>query len=245
VQFLVVIAGLAAIKSAFDRGDLDETARQGQRAGAAIVEGALHASDRPTVLAGIVAAQAVDGREELLPALLALAAGPDRRIAIPAARAARAIADRVQVTDDLPEDELDAWRADWVKLAIDPSRWIEVRIAGLEVAAALAPGGTLGFDLASIMTLADPALRATAVSLVPQPAPVELRAVLSTAVANDTDPRVALGAAQALCADLAHDPAGPVVTALGDAGLARIKTLVLEKQLPVAMIRDASRCLKK
>jgi hypothetical protein len=79
----LVIAGIASMKAAIDRGDLDDAARQGRLAGPAIVERAIASADRATRLAGIVAAPVVDDRAELLPALARAASGPDRRTAIP------------------------------------------------------------------------------------------------------------------------------------------------------------------
>ncbi|MCX5742853.1 MAG: hypothetical protein NT062_10190 [Proteobacteria bacterium] len=242
MQWLVVIAGLAAMKAAFDRGDLEETARQGGLAGAAVVEQALAAPDRATVLAAIVGAPEVEGRAELLPALARLALGPDRRLAIPAARAAATIAARTTVTDDRAREDLADDRATWTAIAMRADRWIEVRTSALEVAAALAEPDTTGFDLAAVLAVPDPVLRGAAVALVPQPAPASARPILAATIANDADPRVALGAAQALCADLVADPPAPILAALGEPGLARLRTLVTGAH-PSAMIRDAARCL--
>ncbi|MBA3542469.1 MAG: hypothetical protein H0T79_22835, partial [Deltaproteobacteria bacterium] len=87
MKLLALIAGLASMRAAIERGDLDEAARQGAMAGPVIVERALASRDRTTQLAGIVAATEVEDRAELLPALATLASGPDRRTAIPAGRA--------------------------------------------------------------------------------------------------------------------------------------------------------------
>ena len=72
-------AGLASMKAAMERGDIDEASRQGVLAGPAVVEAALASPDRATRLAGIAAAPAVDDRIELLDALAQVAAGPDAR----------------------------------------------------------------------------------------------------------------------------------------------------------------------
>ena len=47
--------GIAAMRAAFLRGDVDEAARKGALSGPAVVEQALRASDRPTQLAAIAA----------------------------------------------------------------------------------------------------------------------------------------------------------------------------------------------
>src|SRR5690348_14441508 len=111
---VVSAAGIGSMTAAMDRGDIDEAGRQGMLAGPVVVEKALAGPARATELAGIAAAPAVEDRAELLPALAALAAGPDRRTAIPAARAARTIA-RELAAHDLPDDlapaDLEPWRA--------------------------------------------------------------------------------------------------------------------------------------
>jgi hypothetical protein len=231
--------------AAFWRGDLDETARQGQLAGPAVVERALAARDRTTQLAGIVAAEVVDDRVELLPALARLAGGPDRRTAIPAARAARDIARELAdrwLPDDLAPDDLAGWRAVWADLAMHRDRWIELRVLALDVTAALA-APDLGFELTAALADPDPAFRDEAVALVPAPVPVAMRAALATVVADDRDPDVALAAAQVLCTDLAGDPPEPVLAALGATGLARIRTLVVLPHATRAAVAAAARCL--
>src|SRR3954471_2490664 len=98
VNLLVLAAGIASMTAALDRGDIDEAARQGALAGPAVVEKALAAKLAPGKtttaqartmrLAAIAAAPITEDAAELLPDLAELAAGPDRRTAIPAARAA-------------------------------------------------------------------------------------------------------------------------------------------------------------
>ncbi len=241
---VLLIAHLAAMRAAFERGDLDETARQGMLAGPVVVERALAAPDRITVLAGITAAPAVADRAELLGSLARLAGGPDFRIAIPAARAALAIAAHLAhapvADDDLAADDLAAWHDAWAALAARRDRWPEVRTAALEIAVDLAPADALGFDLAGALADPDPTFRATAAALVPSPVPAASRGALAEAVAHDPDARVALAAAAALCAELAFDPPAPIRAALGTDGLARIKLLVAADRTS-----PAARCLEK
>lgn len=237
-------AGLASMKAAMERGDIDEASRQGVLAGPAVVEAALASPDRATRLAGIAAAPAVDDRIELLDALAQVAAGPDARSAIPAARAARAIARgfaRTELPDDLAPADVAAWRDRWSTLALARDRWVEVRVLSVEIALALDPSG---MPFAAVLAEPDPAVRRAAVSAVPMPVPEALRPALAATVTNDADPQVALGAAQALCADLVADPAKPVLDALGSQGIARLKTLAATPGLSRAMKRDLARCLK-
>jgi hypothetical protein len=159
-----VLAAIAAMVVAFARGDLDECARQGERAGPARIERALTSHDRMTALAAISAAPAVEDRAELLPALADVAAGTDRRTAIPAALAARTIArdlGKRALPDDLADDDLAGWRDQWLALAKRNDRWIELRITALDTAAQLAHAldPATPFDASAFANDADPAMR--------------------------------------------------------------------------------------
>lgn len=246
---VVAAAGTAAMRAAFERGDLDEAARQGARAGPAVVERALGSPDRLTRLAAITAAPVVEDRAELLAALARVAGGADHRTAIPAAQAARAIARAIarrDRPDDVADGDLAAWRAAWGALALRGDRWIELRLAALDTAAALDPAGT-GVDLAAALGDPDPAFRRAAATVVPLPAPAAAYAALAGAVIHDTDAAAALGAAQSLCLSLDGGARpGPILGALGPAGLARIRALVtgaLPDAVPPPALRDAGRCL--
>ena len=46
--------GIAAMRAAFVRGDVDEAARAGALSGPAVVEQALRTGDRPTKLAAVI-----------------------------------------------------------------------------------------------------------------------------------------------------------------------------------------------
>jgi hypothetical protein len=121
-------------------------------------------------------------------------------------------------------------------------RWIELRLLALDTAAALDPAG-VGVELGAALHDPDPAFRRAAATIVPLPAPPASYAALAGAVIGDTDPEVALGAAQSLCMSV-DDVRRPVLDALGAAGLARIRALVTSERSPDATaVRDASRCL--
>jgi hypothetical protein len=252
---LVGAAGLAAMRAAIERGDIEDAARQGALAGPAVIEQALAAPDRPARLAAIAAAPSASelpaGRAELLPALARAASRPDRRTAIPAARAAREIARSLygharppgaaaDLPDDLAPDDVAVWRAAWAKLAARAELWIELRVLALDTAAALDPGG-IGVDLAPALADPDPAYRRAAIALVPTPVPPAMRGALAGAAAGDADPAAALDAAAALCADLVADPPRPILDALGPQGLARLRKLA-SGGAPAA-VRNAARCL--
>jgi len=229
LKFLGAAAGIASMTAAVERGDLDEAARQGALAGPGIVEQALRSNVRETVLAGIVAAPAVEDRAELLVALAKVAGGGDRRTAIPAVRAARTIAEQLakkDLPDDLAAGDVQAWRDAFEHLALARGRVIEVRVAALETASALGHVGdpsAIGFDLAKVMTDPDPALRVAALELIPRPTAKAMYPVIVPAL-GDSNAAVAIAAAEALCADAKDDPVA-VKSALGPTGAAQIKAL--------------------
>lgn len=243
-----------AMRAAMEKGDVDEAARQGVNGGAFVVEMALQAPDRGARLAGIAAAPDVEGRAELLDALVVVAGGADRRVAVPAARAARAIARELaerELPDDVASDDAIAWRDAWGALAMRADRWIELRVLALDTAAALdraatVLGGTptsVGVALEVALGDRDPAFRRAAVANVPAPVPAGMRGALGKALARDTDAEVALAAAHALCFDLVADAPGPILEAIDAAGMQRLKMLVDGANPRKPGIRDAKRCL--
>ena len=250
-HLILAAASIATMRAAMEKGDVDEAARQGVLAGVAVVERALAAPDRPARLAAIAAAPSVEGREDLLDALAVAAAGPDRRIAIPAARAARTIALELadhELPDDIAPDDARAWRDEWSQLAQRADRWIDLRVLALDTAAALERAATpygaaplsIGMPLETALADRDPAFRRAAIHAVPSPVPAPLRAPLAAALSKDTDPDVALAAASVLCFDVDDKPAA-ILDAIGEPGIARIKSLVDGK--PLKFGRDARRCL--
>lgn len=242
---MVLIGHLAAMRAAFERGDLDEAARQGALAGPAVVERALASADRSTALAAIAAAPLVNDADELLPALAALAAGPDRRTAIPAADSARVIAHRLAhaavADDDLAREELVAWRDAWARIARTKDRWIEVRVAAIgvevELATALAVDpwveGIAGVDPA-LLADADADVRLAALAYVPTAITGATRAAVTTLATSDAEDRVALAAGAILCgADGTLDAAAKTRVKAATAALAKASDA-----------RTVARCLK-
>ena len=238
-------AGIISMKAAMERGDPDEAGRQGALAGPAIVEQALASPDRITQLAGIAAATATEDRAELLDALARLAAGADRRTALPAVRAARTIARELakkERADDLAPEDVTHWRAAYAQLAADRTRWIELRILALDTASALAPDGA-GLPLDTSLADPDPALRRAALTNLAVPIPVDHRASIAKTIVADADTLVVLTAGQVLCADLAVDPAQPILDALAEPGLARLRTAVAHDDAPRIALKEIARCL--
>jgi hypothetical protein len=257
---LAALAALAAspdaIATAYVRGDLDEVARLGAQLGAAGIAPLLVG---PIARAGIAAAPAAPDGWELLLDLATGAGSWDRHRAAPAARAAVAIARRLDadtaIAGELPDDALAARQAAWLAIAERPDRWADVRVHALEVVARLARARRAtsttatepGFDLATVLADEDPEVRRAACELVPAPAPPALVPVLAAAVGSDTAPTVVLAAGQALCGELADGAGGRVVLdALGESGLARLRAVIaapLPPDAPPPAALDAARCL--
>jgi hypothetical protein len=245
----------AQLKAALLSGDLGEVPRLGASLPTSDLRAALQSRDRLVRLAACRAAPAAQDGWVLLAGLARAAATPDRPIAACAARSAVVIAralDREHVeAHDIPDDalrtRLDAWRA----VGADPGRWPDVRVHALEVSAylarALGPDATpadVAYDLGARLADHEPEVRRAALELIPHaPGAVPLDAVAKR-VTEDRDDTVALVAAQVMCAGLAHDdPPAPVLAAMGEAGLARLRTLVLAADMPPAALFDAARCL--
>jgi hypothetical protein len=169
--FNASIATIASMVAALDRGDVDECVRQGQLAGFSVVERALTSNARRERLAAIVAAPAVEDAPELLPALARAASAPDRRIAAPAATAARAIAHALAergLPDDLAAADVETWRVEFEHIARDRDRFVEVRVRAIQTAVELAhvvDADAVGFDATSFAADDDPDLRAEAAAL--------------------------------------------------------------------------------
>jgi hypothetical protein len=171
--FNASIAGIASMVAALDRGDVDECSRQGQLAGFAVVSRALASDNARERLAGVIAAPAVEDAAELLPVLALAASAPDRRIAVPAARAARTIAHALAehgLPDDLAPADLETWRASFELIARDHDRFVEVRVRALAIAVELAhvvDPRAVGFDAKQFAADDDPDVRAEAAALAP------------------------------------------------------------------------------
>jgi hypothetical protein len=157
--------------SAMQRGDRDEAARQGMLAGPGVVERALASPMRATRLAAIAAAPSVEDRAELLAALALTAGGPDRRTAVPAARAARTIARELaghELPDDLAPADVESWRAAFEAIGRDRAHFVEVRVLALDTARWLAHAtdrSAAGFDFAALAADPDPDVAAAAAAL--------------------------------------------------------------------------------
>jgi hypothetical protein len=240
------------LTAAFLRGDRDGLASAAQRAGNRGLAAALASSDPARSRAAIAAAASVTDAWALLEPLATLAARRDRAQAAPAARAAAAIAralDPLTVADDdVPSDELAARLAAWRDVAELAGLWPDVRVHALETAAALyralGERGEAPFQLAAMLADPEPELRCAALELLPRPLPSELRAQVAERVTVDPDNDAALCAAQAVCAELELDAsAAPALAALGEAGLARVRELLLDPDARAGAVADAARCL--
>jgi hypothetical protein len=251
----VAVSPQQRLTAAWLGGDFDELERIGAEVGSRGVRPALEADQREVTLAALAAATAVEDAWVLLLPLAETAAGPDRPLAAGASRAAVRIAvdlDRAAVLErDIPVDALQARLTAWRRLAGAPDRWPDVRVHALEIATALAAAlgddagdADLAYDLEARLTDDEPEVRRAAAELAPQPLPWPMVTPLAEAAAGDAEPAVALAAAQALCSGLPFgDDGEPILAALGDRGLERLRALVADGDLaPVARL-DGARCL--
>ncbi|MEZ4367711.1 MAG: HEAT repeat domain-containing protein [Kofleriaceae bacterium] len=211
----------------------------------------------------LLVAPDVDDAYVLLGPLAEQADSWNRATAAHAADAARQIARRLgpraPVAADVDDDELEARQTRYLALAQRADRWPDVRVAALEVVAALATvrarGEDLvepGYDLTALLADPEPELRRAAAELLPSPTTEAQRPALVRALLDDPVPAVSLAAAQALCGDLvglgAGDPEA-VLGAIGPLGLERLRGFVSaedagdDPDLPVAALLDAARCL--
>lgn len=243
--------GRGSLSAAFERGDRDALANHALRLRARGLEPQLARRDRTAQLAAIAAAPAAPDAWELLAHLSALAWSADRRLAGDAARAGARIAedlDRHLAEElEIPPDELELRVAAWRAVALDRTRWPDVRVHALVAVRELADAAGLpapGYPVDALLVDDDPELRRAALELLPIPVPEELAPAVAQRAATDPDPEVAVAAAQALCVELGAggDPAA-VLARLGEPGLARVRAIIATPDLPAGAVIDAARCL--
>jgi hypothetical protein len=244
-------ATAAKLRYLLDRGAGAELQEIALRAPGRDLSLALRSPDRKVVLAATAAVRAAEDGWVLLVPLAELASRPDRPLAAAAAASAAAIAARI---DETLLDEHEVTRVElgerilaWSALAGARHRWPDVRVHALEISAHLARVGRdfeLGYDLAGLAADPEPEVRRAAFEVLHRPLPESARALAAQAVARDAEPVVALAAAQSLCSGLGFDePAAPILAALGDTGLQRLRALILDPTLPPAALLDGARCL--
>lgn len=246
--------GPAKLLEAFASGRRDDVARAGRDLRARGLAPILVSPHRPSALAAIAAAPAADDAWELLVPLADLARDADRPIAARAARAAVHIAsdlnrDRVNWLE-IPTPHIKKRMALWDRIALDRTRWADVRVHALEVAETLrkvlplkdAP--SVAFPVDPLLSDPDPEIRRAALELLPAPLPADQRTAVAGVLHGDENEVVAVVAGQVLCGGLAFgDPAEPLLASAGDAGLARIRALIPRRDLPPLARIEAARCL--
>jgi hypothetical protein len=252
-----VHARMGPVVAAMQRGDLDEVARLGGQVGSAALATALVAPDRTEALTAVAV---VAARRELwaLPWLAALAGGPDRRRALAAVDAALQIVSVLDVESaaaaDLDSGATGQWQDQWLALAQRRRRWIDVRVASLEVAARLgrgsaeagapnplAPGGPAW---AAMLADPDPAMRRAVLDVTEAPLPAGPRAEVAKLVSSEADANVAASAAALVCAELAARRPPAVLTELGEAGVQRVRALASATTAATAADVELARCLR-
>lgn len=237
--------------------------RLGHAAGRRALLQALAGVDRTAALAAMLTLQT---RAEPWPleALATLVASADRRRALGALAAARAIAARLGATgpsgaeaDDLDAEALRAAQQRYLTVARAGALWIDVRADALEIGAQLGRAAQeLGAPTAADDTEAalrelvrdpDPALRRAAYELWPTPLAAAARAELVRRLGAEPEPAVAAAAGAAVCGELAGGDerlAAETLAALGEAGLARVRALARGADAPGAAEVALARCLR-
>jgi len=189
--------------AAWRAGDRDVALRAADRLGSEHLAALLGGADAAGARAVLWIAPEVDSAWTLLPALLALAEGPERRLALAACTAARA-AGEASAGPPVgwavePEPAIAAAAARLAALAADRGAYPDVRVAALASGLALdaagrpsAPERAELFD--ALLADPDPEVRRAAAELAPAGLPVLLT------VLGDPDPAVARAAAATVAA---------------------------------------------
>ncbi len=215
---------------------------------------------RELVLAAALLAPHCEDAWSLLVPLARAASTPDRPIAaaasLSAAEIARGLTADVLAKRDAPDDLIAGALRAWQDIAGSAHRWADVRVHALAIAKTLSElahqsaaknrdSRPHGYDLAVFAADSDPEVRRAAFELLPRRPDGEALAIAAGAVASESDPRAALAAAQAICGGLAFgDPAAPILAALGQEGMSRLRELVSRPAtLPPAALLDSARCL--
>jgi len=189
------------------------------------------------------------GKWTSLGRLADVATRPDRSLAAPAAELGSQIAHRIDAFDlderEIPAAELRLVQQQWLEVADETERWVDIRVYALDVAAALETilheHGDVGAQRPWLNFLKDPdpQMRAAAVLLVPQSP--DLVAMALTLVADGRSEEVSLAAGQRLCGPLGSTP-GHGATLSSDA-MTRLQRLASNTALPSAARADLAPCL--
>ena len=236
---------VAAVADASDPVAIDRAARK--LSAPQLLE--LIGGGRSETRAAVFAASLNNDGTAMLGALSDIAGGFDRSLAVPAARAARAIAsalDRAALAErEIPRRLIAEAAVGWHRIARDRQLWSDVRIVALEVARDLTE--LLGADGSKpvIELVADPdsEVRRAALELLPSPLPAERYGRVAAKI-TDTDREVAIAAAAALCFGVRFgDDAAAIRKAAGAAGIAAISALAADPLLPAPARAAAAGCI--
>jgi hypothetical protein len=237
---------VAAVADASNPVAIDRAARRLSTRQLTDLIGMGRAGTRAAVFA---ASLAIDSFALLSP-LADIAGGYDRSLAVPAARAARAIAgelDTASVAElEIPRRTLAEAAVAWHRVARDRQVWADVRVSALEVARDLTAllSGDGSKPVIELVTDPDAEVRRAALELLESPlAPARYPRVVDR-LTGDSDPEVALAAAAALCFGVRFgDDAASIRAAAGEAGLERIAELAADASLPGPARVAAAGCL--
>ncbi|MCP4447333.1 MAG: hypothetical protein GY811_18590 [Myxococcales bacterium] len=235
--FLLCALLLGATTLAWAQTSVDERATTAPR------------SSPPVSLAAIEAIAQGEAKWRDLEVLARGAAQPDRVLAGPAALTASELAHTLDAFDidakEIPRASLRTLEAQWLEIATNSERWVDIRIYALDVASRLDKLLRLhgGLPQASLWTAfledADPQMRAAALVFVPDAD--ELVQVAIEMLLEDTSEEVSLAAGQRLCGPLRIAPTG--LPSIDAKAVHQLQVLASNNRLPVVSRAHLAPCL--
>ncbi len=199
--------------------------------------------NRSIAMAAIAASGGAEEYWTLLPALANAASHPDHSLAIAAAYQGRVLSSDLDSTlveeREIPNFDLGVWQTQWLQVASDPHRWLDIRIASLETATALASlPGQPAVSWKPFLQDPVPTMRAAALQLLPHaPAFSDL---VKHQLQAETSSEVSLHAGIWLCGPVHSQRSDPP---LGDDAISTLLALVADSSLPATDRAQLLPCL--
>ncbi len=228
-------------------GNESQLRRIGERMGASEIGKLMMSPQRLSAIAAVVSVSRIQEGYEFLPFLAQAAARPDHSIAARAAEVAEALSSAISLVEleeqELGNHELSRWQMQWIAIASDSQRWMDIRVLSLETAAHLhslqSADKRTELDWEHFLADKNPTMRAALLSLLPQSTQFAPEVVLL--LQNDKSPTVAMRSAQWLCGPLSggRDPQPN----LDEQSTSRILSLAENKGIDISRRADLLSCL--
>ncbi len=234
--------------SALLTGNESQLRRIGERMGAPNIGKLMMSPQRLSAIAAVVSVTHTQEGYEYLPFLAQAAARPDHSIAARAAEVAEALSSAVSLAEleeqELSNHELSRWQMQWIAIANDSQRWMDIRVLSLETAVHLhtlqAPDKRAELDWEQFLTDKSPTMRAALLSLLPRSA--HFTPLVLVLLQNDTSTAVAMRSAQWLCGPLSGDREPQPI--LDEQSMSRVLTLAGNKGIDISRKTDLLACLQ-